>query len=61
MQPWFVGEKKMGEVRNVGPVTFLRVFEAGHMVPLDQPEVRFFSFSLFFFSHLALMVWLVHG
>ncbi|PVU98688.1 hypothetical protein BB559_001379 [Furculomyces boomerangus] len=27
-----------GEHRTFGPFTFLRVFEAGHMVPYDQPE-----------------------
>ncbi|KAJ1673797.1 hypothetical protein EV182_004537 [Spiromyces aspiralis] len=30
--------KEAGEVRNHGPFTFLRIFSAGHMVPLDQPE-----------------------
>ena len=38
--PW-VSEKtskKVGEFRTFGQLTFLRVFEAGHMVPYDQPE-----------------------
>lgn len=27
-----------GNVRSSGNLTFLRIFDAGHMVPYDQPE-----------------------
>lgn len=30
---------KAGALRQVGPFSFLRVYEAGHMVPMDQPKV----------------------
>ncbi|RKP05913.1 Alpha/Beta hydrolase protein [Thamnocephalis sphaerospora] len=36
-QPWTVDGIDAGEVREVGPLTFLRVYKAGHMVPYDQP------------------------
>lgn len=34
---WTVGSVNAGQVRSYGPFTFLRVFDAGHMVPSDQP------------------------
>ena len=36
---WFVDGKSVGEVRTGRGLTFLRIFEAGHIVPYDQPEV----------------------
>jgi carboxypeptidase C (cathepsin A) len=36
---WMVNEKQAGEYKNVDNFTFLKVYEAGHMVPMDQPEI----------------------
>jgi cathepsin A (carboxypeptidase C) len=36
---WNVNDNASGEFKNVGNLTFLRVYEAGHMVPMDQPEI----------------------
>jgi len=35
---WGTPDKKYGELRHSGNFSFLRVYGAGHMVPLDQPE-----------------------
>jgi len=35
---WTVGDKAAGTIQSSNGFTFLRVFEAGHMVPRDQPE-----------------------
>jgi len=37
-QAWSVDGKQHGDVRSANGLTFLRVFEAGHMVPMDQPK-----------------------
>lgn len=34
---WEVAGKKAGQVHEWGPLTFLKVYDAGHMVPMDQP------------------------
>ena len=42
MQEWrseTLEGKPAGLVKNFENFTFLRVFDAGHMVPTDQPEV----------------------
>lgn len=30
--------EEMGQVKNFGPLTFLRIYDAGHMVPYNQPQ-----------------------
>ncbi|KAJ2142180.1 hypothetical protein IW136_002034 [Coemansia sp. RSA 678] len=35
---WLVNTKPAGEARTSGGLTFLKVYESGHMVPMDQPE-----------------------
>ncbi|KAJ2768095.1 hypothetical protein IWQ57_003680 [Coemansia nantahalensis] len=35
---WSVGSNAAGELRTASNLSFLRVFEAGHMVPMDQPK-----------------------
>lgn len=35
---WLVNGTPAGSMRQYGNLHFLRVFEAGHMVPMDQPE-----------------------
>ncbi|KAK6198734.1 carboxypeptidase Y precursor [Scheffersomyces amazonensis] len=38
LKPWYTAENKLaGEVKNYKKFTFLRVYDAGHMVPYDQP------------------------
>lgn len=39
-KPWLVGSDggASGEARQLGPLTFLKVYKAGHMVPMDQPR-----------------------
>ncbi|XP_074366644.1 serine carboxypeptidase-like 48 isoform X2 [Apium graveolens] len=36
--PFVVNGSKAGEMQSYGPLTFLKVHDAGHMVPMDQPK-----------------------
>ncbi|CAI0454351.1 unnamed protein product [Linum tenue] len=36
---FMVGSAKAGELKGYGPLHFLKVYNAGHMVPMDQPKV----------------------
>lgn len=36
---WKVGGKQVGKERKHGALSFVQVHRAGHMVPMDQPEV----------------------
>ncbi|KAH3673537.1 hypothetical protein WICMUC_003644 [Wickerhamomyces mucosus] len=40
LKPWYHNDGSVaGQIKSFGGLTFLRVFDAGHMVPYDQPEV----------------------
>jgi carboxypeptidase C (cathepsin A) len=36
-EPWTVDGREAGKVRSSGGLTFLQLYAAGHMVPMDQP------------------------
>merc|ERR1711990_762859 len=36
-EDWMVSDAAAGQMRQYGNLHFLRVYEAGHMVPMDQP------------------------
>ena len=44
---------EVGKIRSHGGLTFLQVFEAGHMVPMDQPEKSLFMFEEFIFGRMG--------
>lgn len=44
---WRVGGEAAGTVRAVGPLSFVKVFDSGHMVPMDKPENALDLITLF--------------
>lgn len=46
-KPWMVDGEEAGKARSYGPFTFLQVYQAGHMVPLDQPKAALAMFENF--------------
>ncbi|WJX27930.1 hypothetical protein P8452_16703 [Trifolium repens] len=36
--PFTVDDSEAGLLKNYGPLSFLKVHDAGHMVPMDQPK-----------------------
>jgi len=38
MKTWLVGRSPAGQVKSADGLTFVRVYQAGHMVPHDQPK-----------------------
>lgn len=38
-EPWQIDGKVVGQTKRSHNLTVVQVFEAGHMVPMDQPEV----------------------
>ena len=36
--PWTLDGKEVGKVRSYGGFSFVQVYDAGHMVPMDQPK-----------------------
>ena len=50
---WRVGGKLAGQKRSSNGLTFLRVSEAGHMVPRDQPAVALAMLNAFLADTLA--------
>lgn len=38
LDEWYVGGAAAGEIKTVENLTYLSVYQAGHMVPMDQPE-----------------------
>ncbi|TQD93629.1 hypothetical protein C1H46_020732 [Malus baccata] len=36
--PFVVDDSEAGVLKNYGPLSFLKVHDAGHMVPMDQPK-----------------------
>lgn len=43
--PFLLGDKKVGQVKNSGNLTFLTVFKAGHMMPYNQPSASLAMFN----------------
>lgn len=44
------GAAAAGSVASSGPLTFVRIFDAGHMAPRDQPEPLLYMISRFIYG-----------
>ena len=44
---WNVNDTTSGEYKNVGDLAFLKIYDAGHLVPMDQPKVSLEMLSKF--------------
>eukprot|EP00210_Caulerpa_lentillifera_P001109 g1070.t1 len=44
---WIIRDRVVGEIQSNGPLTFIKVKESGHMVPMDQPVVSLEMISIF--------------
>ncbi|OQR87199.1 serine carboxypeptidase-like 48-like [Achlya hypogyna] len=51
MRPLLMQGQAVGEQRSFGGLTMLRVYDAGHMVPFDQPQVALAMFQAFVQRH----------
>ncbi|CAO3637026.1 unnamed protein product [Cunninghamella blakesleeana] len=49
LKPWHANGKEAGQIQQGGGLTFLRIYDAGHFVPTDQPEAALEMFS----NHLS--------
>lgn len=38
LSPYMLRDKEVGQIKASGNFTFLRMYQAGHMVPYNQPE-----------------------
>jgi len=47
MQPWVFKGRTVGEIKSEGVLTFLAISNAGHMVPMDQPELALYMIKNF--------------
>jgi len=45
LQPIMLGGAQAGQMKTYGPLTFIQVEAAGHMVPLDQPAAASYAIS----------------
>ncbi|KAG2225683.1 hypothetical protein INT45_012155, partial [Circinella minor] len=37
LEPWIINNREVGQIKSWGPLTFIRVYQAGHVVPYYQP------------------------
>jgi len=51
--PWMHDRAEAGSLRSANGLSFLRVYEAGHMVPMDQPGAALEMINAFFGNTLA--------